>query len=225
MFLRLVVALLLCAACGGEGNSAFGVEPAPLESTARAADTSAPVLEPPDSTSTIATSSPATPPTTTATDGYVRVAEFDDAGWFVVNDGVMGGRSDGRGVLDRGVLTWTGTIVTAGGGFSSIRGPVDAALAGATALTMRIRTDGRPYELLADDARPGRVTHYRPIEATGGVWEEVTVPLRDMEARIFGTPVTALPFDPAMAIQIGVILADGVDGDFLFEIDWIAACP
>ena len=34
----------------------------------------------------------------------MRVAEFDDAGWFVVNDGVMGGRSDGRGVLDRGVL-------------------------------------------------------------------------------------------------------------------------
>ena len=45
-----------------------------------------------------------------------------------------------------------------------------------------------------------------------------------MEPRIFGSLVTADAFDPDRATQIGVILADGVDGDFTFDIDWIDAC-
>ena len=117
--------------------------------------------------------------------------------------------------------------MTAGGGFSSIRGLVDGQLVDATELVVRIRTDGRPYELLAADALDGRgrVTHYTPIDAVGGDWDEVTVSLVDMEARVFGNPVTAEPFAPGAATQIGVILADGLDGPFAFEIDWIDACP
>ena len=157
-----------------------------------------------------------------------RIEDFDDSAgqrWGIVNDGVMGGRSDARGGIGDGALAWTGTIVTQGGGFSSIRGAVDGELAGAAELTMRIRTDGRAYELLADDAASNRVTHYNPIDATGGEWEIVTVSLTGMEPRVFGNLVTAEPFDPDRATQIGVILADGIDGDFSFEIDWIDACP
>ena len=48
--------------------------------------------------------------------------------------------------------------------------------------------------------------------------------LTGMEARVFGTPVDAEPLQPDLAAEIGVILADGVDGEFRFEIDWIDAC-
>ena len=155
------------------------------------------------------------------------MTDFDTPTWVIVNDGVMGGRSEAEGAVADSVLTWAGTIVTAGGGFSSIRGLVDGQLVDATELVVRIRTDGRPYELLATDALDGRgrVTHYTPIDAVGGDWDEVTVSLVDMEARVFGNPVTAEPFAPDAATQIGVILADGLDGPFAFEIDWIDACP
>jgi len=69
-----------------------------------------------------------------------------------------------------------------------------------------------------------RVTHYNPIPAVGGDWEVVVVPLIGMESRVFGNLVTSEPFDPDQATQIGVILADGIDGEFTFEIDWIDAC-
>ncbi len=163
-------------------------------------------------------------PTTTVSDRCVRVTDFDEPNWFIVNDGVMGGRSDARGVIDSSRLEWSGTIVTLGGGFSSIRGLVDGSLAGATELELRIRTDGRAYELLADDDASTRVTHYNPIPAVGGDWEVVVVPLTGMESRVFGNLVTSEPFDPDQATQIGVILADGIDGEFAFEIDWIDAC-
>ena len=106
----------------------------------------------------------------------------------------------------------------------SIRGLVDGSLAGATEFELRIRTDGRAYELLADDDASTRVTHYHPIPAVGGDWEVVVVPLTGMESRVFGNLVTSEPFDPDQATQIGVILADGIDGEFAFEIDWIDAC-
>ena len=154
----------------------------------------------------------------------MRVTDFDEPGWFIVNDGVMGGRSDARGVIDSSRLEWSGTIVTLGGG-SRRSAAGGRRLAGrATELELRIRTDGRAYELLADDDASTRVTHYHPIPAVGGDWEVVVVPLTGMESRVFGNLVTSEPFDPGQATQIEVILADGIDGEFAFEIEWIDAC-
>jgi len=220
--------VLIASGCGSDLAPIVGGE-TPSSSTA----TAAPLTDAPTTTDAAATTAPSTTAPATiespamAPTGCERLTEFDDATWFIVNDGVMGGRSRAQGVTGDGALTWTGTIVTAGGGFSSIRGPVDGEFAGATSLTLRVRTDGRPYELLVDDAVDGRgrVTHYASIQVTGGAWQEVSVPLVDMEARVFGNLVDAEPFVPDLATQVGVILADGIDGDFSFEIDWVDACP
>ena len=32
------------------------------------------------------------------------------------------------------------------------------------------------------------------------------------------------PFEPAQATSIGLFLADGLDGPFMIEVDWIDAC-
>ena len=230
VFVRSVVTALALAAsaCGGGSTSiATGDE---LSSTSDASSTTqAPVTttDAPITTEPTASAPATTLSSTGEPSDCERLAEFDDGDWFIVNDGVMGGRSQAEGAVEDGVLTWRGTIVTAGGGFSSIRGPIDGMFARATSLVLRIRTDGRAYELLANDALKGRgrVTHYVSIDATGGAWEEVSVSLTNMEARVFGNPVAADPFVPELATQVGVILADGVDGDFTFEIDWIDVCP
>jgi NADH dehydrogenase [ubiquinone] 1 alpha subcomplex assembly factor 1 len=241
----LKVAALLCVlavSCAGGSDSAElealreevaslkATTTAPTTTTAPATTTTAPATTtaPPTTTAAPTTVAPTTAaPTTTTSTNCVRLTDFQDPAWIIVNDGVMGGRSEAQGVIEDGVLIWTGTIVTTGGGFSSIRGPVDGEFAGATSLTLRIRNDGRRYELLVDDAfdERGRVTHYNPIETIGGAWQEISVPLTEMEARVFGNPVTADPFAPELATQVGVILADGMDGEFQFEIDWIDACP
>ncbi len=217
----------LASTVGGETPSSSTATTGPLTDAPPTTQETAPNADPADYAAPSATSPATAEPPAAEPTGCERLTEFDDANWFIVNDGVMGGRSQAQGAIGDGALTWTGTIVTAGGGFSSIRGPVDGEFTGATSLTLRVRTDGRPYELLADDAVDGRgrVTHYAPIQVTGGAWQEVSVSLVDMEARVFGNPVIAEPFAPDLATQVGVILADGIDGDFSFEIDWIDACP
>ena len=161
------------------------------------------------------------------------MADLEDpdelARWGIVNDGVMGGRSSSTTDVTDSVLRVMGEIVTDGGGFSSVRLRLDEPPGEVTTLRLRIRTDGRAYELTAADAAPGRdrrVLFLSPIPAVGaGDWEEVSVDLGQLEASIFGRTVTVEPFDPTSAIEVGMILADGQDGRFEVELDWIDACP
>jgi NADH dehydrogenase [ubiquinone] 1 alpha subcomplex assembly factor 1 len=54
----------------------------------------------------------------------------DEPEWQVVNDGVMGGRSAGYVAVAEGRLRFTGTLVTQGGGFTSVRAPMAVDLGG-----------------------------------------------------------------------------------------------
>lgn len=187
-------------------------------------------------TSTTATTAPRSTITTDRTvepaDDCRRIADLESNDelqrWRVVNDGVMGGQSSGGIEVEASVLIIEGEIVTDGGGFSSIRLQLDEPLGDATSLRFRIRTDGRRYELTASDATQGqdrRISHQGPIPADGGdAWEEVEVDLATLKASIFGQAVDTDPFDPTTAVEIGIILADGIDGPFRFELDWISVC-
>jgi hypothetical protein len=158
--------------------------------------------------------------------------EDDSAGWFIVNDGVMGGRSDGGGFIDESVLRFEGTVVTAGGGFTSVRRQLDGdELAGSSRVEMRVRPDGRTYGVTLDDAAQyqGRFVSHRadfeigPVEDDG--WAIASVDYDDLIPSVFGILVDAPAFDPSTAREFGIIIADGIDGDFVLDIDWIDACP
>lgn len=167
-----------------------------------------------------------------------RIENFGDEStsrWRVVNDGVMGGLSMGALEEDGGVVRFSGMINTNGGGFSLMRTSIlrdgqrlDEALNNAEYLRFRIRSaNGRGYELIAEDASsPSQVMHFAPIDVDGsGTWQELLVPLADLEARAFGTSrIDAEPFQIDQVTSIGVILADGIDGPFSAEIDRIDAC-
>ena len=162
------------------------------------------------------------------------IADFSDAAehrrWQVVNDGVMGGLSQGE--LDRqdDALVFAGTINTNGGGFSSIRRRVgDGMLEGARHIRVTMRGDARPDQLSwRSDARiRGRSIAYRgtlrPQEQADG-WSVATVSLRRLQPSIFGQRVRAPAFDAGRATSIGLILADGQDGPFDMAIRKIEAC-
>ena len=141
------------------------------------------------------------------------------APWRAVNDGVMGGRSSGGPAFADGALVFAGTINTNGGGFSSVRrSMVPGALSGADGIRMRVKSDGRDYRLTFRTSRIWRgrnVSWQIPVPTTpDGEWAEVKVPFAQAEASVFGRPVRAGEFDPLDVREMGIIIADGVDGDF-----------
>ena len=149
----------------------------------------------------------------------------DDTDWTIVNDGVMGGRSVGRVAVEGGVLRFTGTLVTQGGGFTLTRAPRRADLTGTTALELRVRGSGRRFEVELDDGTRGygRSVSRRASFPTTAEWTVVRVPYSALRSTIFGRTVDAPPIDLARICSVGLYMADRQDGGFVLEVDWIRA--
>ena len=147
----------------------------------------------------------------------------DEADWIVVNDGVMGGRSSGFVAVQDGTLRFTGTLVTQGGGFTSVRARREADLSGEDGLELRVRGGGRPFEVELDDGTRGygRTVSRRAPVATTAQWAVVRVPFTAFRSSIVGRPVNAPPMDPSRIRSVGLYLLDGRDGPFRVEVDYI----
>ncbi|MEM1071405.1 MAG: CIA30 family protein [Planctomycetota bacterium] len=154
----------------------------------------------------------------------------DDPRWLVVNDNVMGGRSTGGPAMHDGSVTFSGFTNTNGGGFSSIRTErLDLDLSEHEGITIRVRGDRRAYRImLRTDARFRRDTFSYAAEFTPSSeseWSEVFLPFPDFRASWRGSDIQdQVPsLDPAKIEQIGVIIGDGIHGEFSLEIDEIRA--
>jgi hypothetical protein len=152
-----------------------------------------------------------------------RFDRADEADWYVVNDGVMGGRSQGAVAVEGGVLRFTGTLVTQGGGFTSVRAPRTVNLSGEEGLELRVRGTGRPFEIELDDGvrRFGRTVSRRLPVSTTPEWTVVRVPFSALRSSMFGQPVNAPPIDLSRIRSVGLYMLDGRDGPFTVEVDYI----
>jgi len=146
--------------------------------------------------------------------------------WFTVNDGVMGGLSRGSASLIENRLVHSGVLNTNGGGFSYVGARLPAnVLSGYSRLQVRLDTFGRPYAVNFGDNRNRRISHQAPIPlGPGNQWQEVFIEFDQTVPTIFSRRVDSAPFTPSAIEELNFILADGVDGPFRMEIDWIKAC-
>ncbi len=150
---------------------------------------------------------------------------FDASEWEVVNDGVMGGDSEGAVAVEGGALVFTGTLVTQGGGFTSTRTAISADLSDYQGVEMRVRGGGRTFEVELDDDREmrGREASWRAPFDTSDDWTTVRVPFSDLRATVMGEPVQAETIDPENLRSIGFYILDGIDGPFRLEVDYVRA--
>lgn len=149
----------------------------------------------------------------------------DGPAWRVINDGVMGGRSQGYVEIEDGALRFTGTLVTQGGGFTSTRAARTADLDGYDGLALRVRGGGRTFEVEVDDGtrfRGRRVSRRASFETTEG-WAWVRVPFSAFRTTVFGEPVSAPAIDLTAVRGFGLYIVDGIDGPFRLEVDAIRA--
>lgn len=147
--------------------------------------------------------------------------------WVAVNDGVMGGRSKGGAVIEQGRLLFAGSLsLENNGGFSSVRTHCTGdELADAESIVLRVRGDGRTYQLrLATDARIRgmRVSYSASFQTQAGVWNELSVRLADLQPSVRGTVLDGPPFDRSEVQEIGLFIGDHREGLFALEIEWIA---
>ncbi len=149
--------------------------------------------------------------------------------WRAVNDGVMGGRSQGGPAFNQDRLVFSGVIDTDGGGFSSVRAPFPSVdLSDRRLFRVRVNPDERAYALTIRSwvTFRGRSISYRGELAgvPAGQWTDIDIAFDALTPTVFGRRVPAPPFDPADALSLGLIISDGVDGAFRLDVDAIKAC-
>lgn len=147
--------------------------------------------------------------------------------WYVVNDNVMGGRSEGGFEIGDDALEFRGRTNTNGGGFSSIRtGPLRMDLSAQTGIRLKLRGDGRRYTWrLATDARwRGRtVGYWAEFDTLAGEWQTVDLPFDAFYPQVFGYRLDGPPLDLERITGMGLMIYDKLDGDFELSLARVAA--
>jgi monofunctional biosynthetic peptidoglycan transglycosylase len=164
-----------------------------------------------------------------ATDAHRVLFDFsnpESAGeWQAVNDGVMGGVSDGRfRISAEKTLEFFGTLsLENNGGFASVQTrPRNLALQKGDALVARVRGDGREYSLNLYTSRQQTAFSFRArFAAKKGEWTEVRIPLDKFVATSYGNVIPNRPLEPDQVNGLGILLGDKQAGPFKLEIDWI----
>jgi uncharacterized surface protein with fasciclin (FAS1) repeats len=160
------------------------------------------------------------------------LADFSGASaakrWISVNDGVMGGVSEGGfRITGEKTLLFSGKLSLKNrGGFASIRTlPADLKLAGYDTIALRVKGDGRTYYLnLRTSSRRAASSYRAPLQTKANAWQELRVPLKDFEYTAYGRRVRGAPALRASQIQsVGLTLADKQAGPFRLEVRWIRA--
>jgi len=168
--------------------------------------------------------------TAMAEDAFIPLFDFTGVeavkDWQTVNDGVMGGVSEGRfKITDAKTMEFFGTLSLANnGGFASVRSKAKKLdLKKGDTLVVKIRGDGREYTLNLYPNRSRTAYSYRAsVQTKNDEWIEVKVPLDEFEATSFGRVVReAGPVKPEEISSMGFLLGDKKAGLFKLEVESI----
>ena len=163
-------------------------------------------------------------------DESLTIADFSkphDLDWYVVNDNVMGGRSEGGFTIEQGELRFSGSTNTNGGGFSSIRTqPVQMDLSRFSGVRLKVMGDGRRYTWrLTTNARwRGRtVSYWADFHAREGVWATVDIPFSKFVPRFRGIRLDGPELETRQITGMGLMIYDELDGPFELRVASIHA--
>jgi monofunctional biosynthetic peptidoglycan transglycosylase len=162
--------------------------------------------------------------------GLMTIFDFarGDEPWPSINDGVMGGVSDGEMVVAGGIATFSGKVsFDNNGGFASVRSrPRLRNLSGYEGVMVRVRGDGHRYGLrLRTDAALDGVSYQAPIEPPAGEWADIAVPFGDFVPVYRGRVLSDHPpLDPSRITTFGLMISRQ-EGPFRLDVAAIAAYP
>jgi len=155
-------------------------------------------------------------------------ANSPDLGWYVQNDNVMGGRSEGGFSVSSGELLFSGSTNTNGGGFSSIRTAPFAArdLSACEGIRLRLKGDGRTYIWQLQTGalrRGGEVGYWTTFDTRAGEWMTVDIPFARFYPQFRGFKLDGPELDTRRITELGLYIYDNKDGPFELRLDSVQA--
>ena len=150
-------------------------------------------------------------------------SKSDIANWVIVDDVVMGGRSNGDFKLNsQGHGVFSGVVsLENNGGFSSLRYRFDTKkVKGYTKAILKIKGDGKSYQFRTKSSRYDRHSYIATF-TTSGKWQTIEIALSDMYPAFRGYQLD-IPNYPAESLEeIAFLIGNKKAESFQLEIDRI----
>jgi NADH dehydrogenase [ubiquinone] 1 alpha subcomplex assembly factor 1 len=149
--------------------------------------------------------------------------EVDIRGWRIVDDIVMGGRSEGSFSLDKnGYGLFKGYVsLENNGGFSSVRyGFKSINTKGFSKVVLRVKGDGKRYQFRIKDRQDCYYAHIQYFQ-TSGEWEDIAILLKDMYPSFRGRKLDLPNFSEDYIEEISILIANYKSESFELKIDEI----
>lgn len=152
--------------------------------------------------------------------------EKDGRNWQVVNDGVMGGLSEGEALLTDNSILFKGTVsLDNNGGFSSLRSNFSRKeLSNYKQVEIRYRSKGISLAMTLSVSRRWYIPNYKSnLASTQGTWKTITLTLNEFGKYYIGRAMNEKLNSDTLGevIRLGFITDEKKYGDFEFEIDYI----
>jgi len=145
-------------------------------------------------------------------------ADENEFGWYVQNDNVMGGRSEGGFNISSGQLIFAGNTNTNGGGFSSIRTqPLKFDLSGYTGIRVTVKADGRRYTWgMQTDARwrGRRVNYWADFDTIPNETSVIDIPFGSFFPQFRGFKLDGPELNITKINEFALYQYDKTDGPF-----------
>ena len=144
-------------------------------------------------------------------------------GWQIVDDVVMGGRSNGNFEIDEnGYGVFSGYVsLENNGGFSSLRGRTETvAMSEFDFVSLRIKGDGKSYQFRIKSSTYDRHSYIAHFQ-TDGSWQTINIALSDMYPAFRGRKLSMPNYPSESMAEIAFLIGNKKPESFQLIIDEI----
>ncbi|MBV5314177.1 MAG: CIA30 family protein [Prolixibacteraceae bacterium] len=146
--------------------------------------------------------------------------------WQIINDGVMGGMSEGRFKINSDQTADFGGTVSLenNGGFASVRALLNKPTTGNFGkIALRVKGDGKRYSFrIRTDVNFDGVAYASTFATKKDEWTEHEFVPADFTPTFRGRILqNVTPLNEAQIRQIGFLISDKQTGNFSLKLDWI----
>jgi len=149
--------------------------------------------------------------------------QSDLSNWYVVDDVVMGGRSNGNFTLSEdGHGLFQGRVsLENNGGFSMVRYVIGKSdVSRYSTAVIRLKGDGKRYQFRIKSAGRDRHSYIAHFQ-TSGEWETIKIPLAKMYASFRGVKLNMPDYPGKQMEEIAFLIGNKKAEEFRLEIDKI----
>lgn len=143
--------------------------------------------------------------------------------WYIVNDDVMGGKSQSNFTIHDTTAVFTGQVsLENNGGFAMVKHPTRTLIdSNQKQLHLRVKGDGKRYQIRLKSSEDQNYAYQQTFE-TSGEWEDIFLKLSACTPSFRGRALDLPSFNSHQITEFAILIGNKVEEPFRLEIEFVS---